>query len=76
LTPPNGARFHGTVLDEFYRPHLHRGRVENVALLDRSLQAWATDYNTDRPDNCDYMAGRTPLQVKRELRRRIQQTAA
>jgi transposase InsO family protein len=69
-------RFHGTVLDEFYRPHFHRGRVEDVALLDRSLQAWIVDYNNDRPNHGDYMAGRTPLQVKRELKRRIRQTAA
>ncbi len=68
-------RFHGTVLQEFYRPHFHRGRVEDLALLDRSLQAWAADYNNDRPNNGDYMAGRTPLQVKRELKRRIRQTA-
>ena len=69
-------RFHGTVLDEFYRPHFHRGRVEDVALLDRSLQAWVVDYNNDRPNSGDYMAGRTPLQVKRELKQRIRQTAA
>ena len=69
-------RFHGTVLDEFYRPHFHRGRVEDVALLDRSLQAWIVDYNNHRPNHGDYMAGRTPLQVKRELKRRIRQTAA
>ena len=69
-------RFHGTVLEEFYRPHFHRGRVEDVALLDRSLQAWVVDYNNDRPNNGDYMAGRTPLQVKKELKRRIRQTAA
>jgi len=69
-------RFHGTVLDEFYRPHFHRGRVEDVTLLDRSLQAWIVDYNNDRPNHGDYMAGRTPLQVKRELKRRIRQTAA
>jgi transposase InsO family protein len=69
-------RFHGTVLQEFYRPHFHRGRVDDVALLDRSLQAWAVDYNNDRPNNGDYMAGRTPLQVKKELKRRIRQTAA
>lgn len=69
-------RFHGTVLEEFYRPHFHRGRVEDVALLDRSLQAWVADYNHDRPNHGDYMAGRTPLQVKRELKRRIRQTAA
>ena len=69
-------RFHGTVLDEFYRPHFHRGRVEDVILLDRSLQAWVVDYNSDRPNHGDYMAGRTPLQVKKELKARIRQTAA
>ncbi len=69
-------RFHGTVLHEFYRPHFHRGRVEDLILLDRSLQAWLADYNQHRPNHGDYMAGRTPLQVKKELRRRVRQTAA
>lgn len=69
-------RFHGTVLHEFYRPHFHRGRVDDLALLDRSLQAWVRDYNEHRPNHGDYMAGRTPLQVKKELRRRLRQTAA
>jgi len=69
-------RFHGTVLGEFYRPHFHRGRVEDVALLNRSLQAWVVDYNDRRPNHGDYMAGRTPLQVKKQLRRRLRQTAA
>jgi len=69
-------RFHGTVLHEFYRPHFHRGRVDNIALLDRSLQAWLVDYNHHRPNHGDYMRGRTPLQVKKELLRRIRQTAA
>ncbi|WP_459986721.1 DDE-type integrase/transposase/recombinase, partial [Nocardioides sp. AN3] len=69
-------RFHGTVLQEFYRPHFHCGRVEDMALLDRSLQAWTCDYNEHRPNHGDYMAGRTPLQVKKQLRRRIRQTAA
>lgn len=69
-------RFHGTVLHEFYRPHFHRGRVDDIGLLDRSLQAWVVDYNHHRPNHGDYMAGRTPLQVKKELRRRIRHTAA
>ncbi len=55
------------MLQEFYRPHFHRGRVEDVALLDQSLRAWVVDYNSERPNNGDYMAGRTPLQVKKEL---------
>jgi transposase InsO family protein len=69
-------RFHSTVLHEFYRPHFHRGRVDDIQLLDRSLQAWVLDYNQHRPNHGDYMAGRTPLQVKKQLRRRIRQTAA
>ncbi|MEO6572038.1 MAG: DDE-type integrase/transposase/recombinase, partial [Ilumatobacteraceae bacterium] len=69
-------RFHGTVLHEFYRPHFHRGRVDNIALLDRSLQTWLIDYNQHRPNHGDYMAGRTPLEVKKQLRRRIRKTAA
>jgi len=69
-------RFHATVLHEFYRPHFHRGRVEDIDLLDRSLQAWVTDYNEHRPNHGDYMAGRTPQQVKKHLKRRIRQTAA
>ena len=69
-------RFHGTVLHEFYRPHFHRGRVDDITLLDRSLQTWLGDYNQHRPNHGDYMAGRTPLEVKKELRRRIRKTAA
>ena len=69
-------RFHGTVLHEFYRPHFHRGRVDDITLLDRSLQTWLNDYNQHRPNHGDYMAGRTPLEVKKELRRRLRQTAA
>ncbi len=68
-------RFHGTVLREFYRPHFHRGRVDDIALLNRSLQAWITDYNHHRPNHGDYMTGRTPLQVKKHLKKRIRQTA-
>ena len=69
-------RFHGTVLQEFYRPHFHRGRVDDIALLDKSLQAWLVDYNQHRPNHSDYMRGRTPLQVKKELRQHFRQTAA
>lgn len=69
-------RFHGTVLHEFYRPHFHRGRVDDITLLDRSLQTWLGDYNQHRPNHGDYMAGRTPLEVKKELRRRVRKTAA
>ncbi len=68
-------RFQGTVLQEFYRPHFHRGRVDDIALLDRALQTWLIDYNHQRPNHGDYMAGRTPLQVKKQLGKRLRQTA-
>ena len=64
------------MLHEFYRPHFHRGRVDDIGLLNTILQAWLGDYNQHRPNNRDYKAGRTPLQVKKELRRRVRQTAA
>lgn len=69
-------RFHGTVLREFYRPHFHRGRVDDVRLLDRSLQTWVDDYNNDRPNHGEYMQGRTPRQVRKQLKRRMRHTAA
>ena len=69
-------RFHGTVLREFYRPHFHRGRVDDLRLLDKSLQMWLADYNNHRPNHGNYMRGRTPRQVRLDLNRRLRQTAA
>ena len=46
-------RFHGTVLEEFYRPHFHRGRVEDVALLD---QPYAKD---DKQSVAQFIGGAT-----------------
>lgn len=67
-------RFHGTILTEFYRPHFHRGRVDDLALLDRSVQAWMCDYNNHRPNHGDYMNGRTPKQVRRHVKARMRHT--
>ncbi len=40
------VRFHGTVLEEFDRPHFHRGRVEDVALLDRPCRLGSSTTTT------------------------------
>jgi transposase InsO family protein len=56
-------RVQGTVLQEFYRPFFHRGRVDRIADLDAALQTWAHDYNTRRRNHGDYMRGRSPLQL-------------
>jgi hypothetical protein len=53
--------FHGTVLSEFLRPHFRRGRVDEIALPDRSLQAWIRDCNQHRPNHGDYMRGRSAI---------------
>jgi transposase InsO family protein len=69
-TPPRSPnhnsvceRVQGTVLQEFYRPFFHRGRVDRIADLDAALQTWAHDYNTRRRNHGDYMRGRSPLQL-------------
>lgn len=69
-------RFHGTVLREFYRPHFHRGRVDDLRLLDRSLQRWMDDYNNHRPNHSDYMRGRTPRQARLNLKHQLRKTAS
>lgn len=56
-------RVQGTVLQEFYRPFFHRGRVDRIADLDAALQTWVGDYNTRRRNHGDYMRGRNPRQV-------------
>lgn len=48
----------------------------HFSLLDKTLQTWLRECNPHRPNHGDYMAGRTPLEVKKELRRRMRQTAA
>lgn len=52
-----------------------RGGVDDIPLLNRSLQAWLVDYGQHRPNHGNYMAGRTPLEVKKQLRRRVRKTA-
>lgn len=56
-------RFHGTVLDECYRPTFHRQRFDRVEDIDRCLQDFVHRYNTRRANRGRYMAGRTPLQM-------------
>ena len=56
-------RVQGTVLQEFYRPFFHRGRVDRIADLDAAVQTWVGDYNTRRRNHGDYMRGRNPRQV-------------
>ncbi len=74
-TPPRSPnhnavveRFHGTVLDECYRPAFHRQRFDRVKDIDRCLQDFVHRYNTRRANRGRYMKGRTPAQML-ELKR-------
>jgi hypothetical protein len=61
-------RFHGTVLDECYRPAFHRRRFDRMADIDHVLQDFVHRYNTRRANSGRYMKGRTPLEML-ELKR-------
>ena len=69
-TPPRSPnhnaiveRFHGTVLQECYRPAFHRRRFDRLVELDRCLQDFLRRYNTARANRSRYMKGRTPAQM-------------
>jgi len=75
-TPPRSPdhnavveRFHGTVLQECYRPAFHRRRFDRLADLERVLQDFLGRYNTRRRNHGDYMKGRTPAQMLERLSR-------
>ncbi len=56
-------RFHGTVLQECWRPAFHRRRFTSRRQLQAAADAWLITYNHHRRNHGDYMHGRTPHQV-------------
>ena len=56
-------RFHGTVLQEGWRPAFHRRRFTSIRQLQAEADAWLIHYNHRRRNHSDYMRGRTPRQV-------------
>lgn len=76
-TPPRSPnhnavveRFHGTILDECWRPAFHRRAFTTLGQLRAEADVWLTDYNHRRSNHGDYMQGRTPAQMLRELKAR------
>jgi transposase InsO family protein len=72
-TPPRSPnynavveRFHGTILDECWRPAFHRRAFTSIGQLRAEADAWLIDYNHRRRNHGDYMRGRTPAQVLRQ----------
>jgi transposase InsO family protein len=62
-------RFHGTVLQECYRPAFHRRRFDRLVDLEAVLGDFLHRYNTKRRNHGDYMRGRTPAQVLEGMKR-------
>jgi transposase InsO family protein len=53
-------RFHGTILQECWRPAFHRRLFMTTRQLQTEADSWLVHYNTRRRNHGDYMAGRTP----------------
>jgi transposase InsO family protein len=56
-------RFHGTILQECWRPAFHRRRFISPRQLQAAADAWLITYNHRRRNHSDYMRGRTPHQI-------------
>jgi hypothetical protein len=56
-------RFHGTALQECWRPAFHRRRFGSIRQLQAEADAWLQRYNTRRRNHGDFMRGRTPRDV-------------
>lgn len=56
-------RFHGTGLQECWRPAFHRRRFGSIRQLQAEADAWLVRYNRRRRNHGDFMRGRTPAQV-------------
>jgi transposase InsO family protein len=56
-------RFHGTILQECWRPAFHRRRFTSIRQLQSEADAWLVHYNHRRKNHGAYMRGRTPKVV-------------
>ena len=56
-------RFHGTILQECWRPAFHRRRFTSGRQLQAEADAWLITYNRRRRNHGDYMRGRTPQEI-------------
>jgi len=56
-------RFHGTILQECWRPAFHRRHFTSIRQLQAEVDAWLITYNRRRRNHGDYMRGRTPQEI-------------
>jgi transposase InsO family protein len=63
-------RFHGTVLQECWRPAFHRRRFTSIRQLQAEADTWLIRYHHRRRNHSDYMRGRTPAETLDSFRPR------
>jgi len=56
-------RFHGTILQECWRPAFHRRHFTSIRQLQGEAHSWLITYHHRRRNHGDYMRGRTPHQI-------------
>ncbi len=66
-------RFHGTILEECWRPAFHRRHFTSIRQLQAEADSWLITYHHRRRNHGDYMRRRTPREV---LDNHKQRTAA
>jgi len=56
-------RFHGTILQECWRPAFHRRCFTSIRQLQAEADSWLVTYHHRRRNHGDYMRGRTPHEI-------------
>jgi transposase InsO family protein len=56
-------RFHKTLLNEFYRVTFRKKVYTTLEELQKDLDQWIEEYNTQRPHTGKYCFGKTPMQT-------------
>jgi len=56
-------RFHKTLLQEFYQVTFRKKVYADIESLQRDLDAWVEEYNTERTHQGKMCCGRTPMQI-------------
>ena len=56
-------RFHKTLLQEFYQVTFRKKVYADIEALQRDLDAWVEEYNTERTHQGKMCCGRTPMQT-------------
>lgn len=60
---PEAARFHRTILEEFYQVVFRKKVYQSIEELQKDVDEWLEYYNWERPHSGRYCYGKTPIQT-------------